>query len=274
MYLAVDIGGTKTLLAVFDKNGSVIERVKFATPKDYAEFTKELANTVATLRTKDFDLVCMAIPGLINRDTGVVHALGNLPWVDKPIRGDVSSALNDLEIIIENDTRLAGLHEALQINDTFQNVLYITISTGIGGALISEGKIVKAVQDMEVGKIPVQYDGVLQHWEEFASGRAIVAAYGKRASEIEDPVMWHEIGLKVAYGTAIASSTIQPDAIVFGGGAGQFAEKFIPTVQEYMEANLHAIAKRPKLLPAQNPEEAVIYGCYELARQHYEKHSA
>lgn len=272
MYLAVDIGGTKTLLAVFDKDGTKLEELKFQTPKDYNDFIKELGKSIAALTVKEFELACMAIPGLINRETGVVHALGNLPWMDKPIRDDVSAVLGGQKVIIENDTRLAGLHEALKISESFKNILYITVSTGISGALISEGKIVKPTQDMEAGKIPLQFEGSLQHWEDFASGRAIVATYGKRASEIEEPATWLEIGLKIGYGTAIVNSIIQPDVIVFGGGAGKYAEKFIPAVQEYMELHMHANVKRPKLLPARNPEEAVIYGCYEMLMQEVENH--
>lgn len=271
MFAAVDVGGTKTLIAVFNMGGEKIEEIKFPTSQNYEEFLSDLANNVAKLSTQEIQYAVAAVPGLIDRKTGLVIALGNLPWRDKPIKDDLANALH-AEVTIENDARLAGLGAAYSIKDTYKNILYLTISTGIGGALISNGKIVEAVQDMEVGKIPLQFEGRLQHWEEFASGRAIVATYGKRASEIEDSKIWHEIGLKIGYGTAVASSTIQPDAIVFGGGAGKYAENFIPTVREYMEANMHANAKRPKLLTAQNPEEVVIYGCYELAKQNHEKH--
>ncbi len=265
MYLAVDIGGSKTLIATFDAGGKLLEQLKFPTPQDYEEFIRELASNVARLTTRDFALVCIAVPGFINREEGTLHSLGNLPWVDKPIRNDIANFIQT-KVMIENDTRLAGLHEGLALRDAYQNILYITISTGINGALIADGKIVKAVQDMEVGKIPLQYEGTIQKWEDFASGRAIVATYGKRAEQIDDPHLWHEIGEKIAYGVAIASSTIQPDVIVFGGGAGKHADKFIPAVQAYMEANLHANAKRPHLQTAKDPELAVIYGCYELAR--------
>ncbi len=270
MFVAVDIGGTKILVAVFNTSGEKTEEIKFATPVNYEEFLKDLSENVAKLSTKEFIRVVVAVPGLIDRKTGVVFALGNLPWQNIPIRDDLAKVFAT-EITIENDCRLAGLGAAQPLKNTYENILYITISTGINGALISDGKIVKATQDMEAGKIPLQFEGLLQHWEEFASGRAIVATYGKRASEIEDPELWREIGLKIGYGTAIVSSIIQPDVIVFGGGAGQYAERFIPTVREYMDAHLHADAKRPKLLTAQNPEEAVIYGCYELARQYYDK---
>lgn len=269
MYLAVDIGGTKTLVAVFDKTGVLSEQLKFATPIDYDDFITVLAANVASLTTKSFEVVCMAIPGLINRETGVVHSLGNLPWMDKPIRSDVSNALNGAKVLIENDSKLAGLAAAQPLKDTFENILYVTVSTGINGGLIANGKIVEADQDMEIGKIPLEFEGSIQKWEDFASGRAIVATYGKRASDIDDPKIWHEIGLKIGYGLAIVSSTIQPDVIVFGGGAGKYAEKFIPTIQEYMNTNLHPNSKHPKLLIAKNPEEVVIYGCYEFARQHY-----
>lgn len=273
MYIAVDLGGTKTLVAVFDTGGKKIEETKFPTPKSYEEFLGDLANNVAKLSTHEIQHVVASVPGLINRNTGVVYALGNLPWKDKSIRDDIKKVFQ-ADVSIENDARLAGLGAAQPLKESYKDILYITVSTGIGGALISDGKIVEAVQDMELGKIPLQFEGSLLHWEEFASGRAIVATYGKRASEIEDPKIWHEIGLKIGYGTAIASATLQPEVIVFGGGAGQYADKFIPTVQEYMEKNLHADCKRPKLLTAQNAEEVGIYGCYELARQLHEKHTA
>lgn len=270
MYLAIDLGGSKTLVAVFDSNGAIVEQIKFPTAHKYEDFISELVNNVANLTTKDLYLACMAVPGLINRQTGVVYALGNLPWIDKPIRQDVSNVLNGLKVVIENDARLGGLGASQAFKQTYENILFLSISTGIGGALIAKGKIVKAVQDMEIGKIPLQFEGKLQHWEEFASGRAIVATYGKRAEEIDDPNVWQEIGVRIGYGTAIASSAIQPDVIIFGGGAGKHAEKFIPTVRDYMYANMHADTKRPELLVAQNPEEAVIYGCYELAKSLHE----
>ncbi len=268
MYVAIDIGGSKTLLAVFDETGKVVKSLKFPTSQDYHTFLVDLASNVQKLPSeRTFRTCCVAVPGLLDRQLGIVHALGNLPWVEQPIQADIASVVGS-PVIIENDSRLAGLGAAQPLKDEFVNILYLTISTGINGGLISEGKIVRPLKDMEIGKIPLYYEGTLQHWEDFAGGRAIVEKYRKHASEIDDDVTWHEIAQAIGYGVAIVSSTLQPDAIVFGGGVGQFADKFIPPVSEYMDRVLHPISVRPKLLTAQHPEEVVIYGCYQLAQDY------
>ncbi len=267
MYVAIDIGGTKTLVVIHDAKGKRIGEIKFLTSQDYEKFLSDLTENVAKLSTNNILHVVAAVPGLIDRTTGVVRVFGNLPWRDTPIRDDLARIF-DTKVTIENDSRLAGLGAALPLKDRYRNIFFVTVSTGIGGALISEGKIVTPVQDMEIGKMPIEYEGSVQKWEEFASGRAIVATYGKLASEINDPKIWREIGLKIGYGLAVVISAFQPDVIVFGGGAGKYADKFIPAVREYMTVNLHAIVKHPDLLTAQNPEEVVIYGCYEFAKQH------
>ncbi len=271
MYLAIDIGGTKTLLAVFDESGGLVESVKFLTSQDYDEFLSNLSARLLAMKSgRKFASACVAVPGLLDREHGVVHALGNLPWLEKPIGSNVAAVLDTTPVILENDSRLAGLAAAQPLKDLFSSILYLTISTGIGGALISDGQIVRPLQDMEIGKIPLYYEGTLQHWENFAGGRAIVEKYHKKASEIDDDQTWQQIADAIGYGVAVASSTLQPDAIVFGGGVGQFADRFIPRVNQYMDQVLHAIAKRPKLMTAQNPEEVVIYGCYQLAKSHAE----
>lgn len=271
MYLAIDIGGTKTLLAVFDDSGSVVESVKFPTSHNYDEFLASLSASLLIMKFgKKFASACVAIPGLLDREHGIVHALGNLPWVDKPIKSDIATIVGNCPVIIENDSRLAGLGAAQPYKQQYKDILYLTISTGIGGGLISSGKIVQPLQDMEVGKIPVYYEGTLQHWEDFAGGRSIVERYHKKASEIDDDQAWEQIADAIGYGVAIASSTLQPDVIIFGGGVGQFADRFIPRVSKYMDRVLHPISKRPKLMTAQNPEKVVIYGCYQLAKSHAE----
>jgi len=62
MYLGVDIGGTKTLVAVLDANGVITERAKFPTSPNYDDFLKELAATVATFTTQDYAAAGLAMP--------------------------------------------------------------------------------------------------------------------------------------------------------------------------------------------------------------------
>lgn len=267
-YLGIDLGGSKTLIAVFDSSGRITAQEKFATDKNYDVFISEVEKNVASLSTNTNVACGVAVPGLISRDTGVVHALGNLEWRDKPIRDDISRAIGGLPVIIENDARTAALAEAHALREQYKQILYLTISTGIGGGLIKDGKIAEALLDIEVGQMPVLYEGKLQRWESFASGRAIKERYGKQASEIDDPESWQEIGNRIGYGVAICCSILQPDAIVFGGGVGQFADKFIGSVNNYLAEHLSPLVRQPKALLAPSfSADSAIHGCFELVKQ-------
>lgn len=140
MYASVDVGGTKTLIAVFTKAGKKVEQIKFPTPKLYEDFVIEMANTVGNLTTKEFGAAALAIPGTVDREEAIGVSFGNLPWKNVPIGRDLEKILH-APVVMENDAKLAGLSEALLLKDTYEKVLYITISTGIGIALVVDGKI-------------------------------------------------------------------------------------------------------------------------------------
>lgn len=67
MILAIDVGGTKTLVASFTDDGAVTEQIKFPTPTDYLAFVDELVKTVQSLQAKDLSSCVIAIPGKIDR---------------------------------------------------------------------------------------------------------------------------------------------------------------------------------------------------------------
>lgn len=269
-YLGIDLGGSKTLLGVFDDSGNLINQKKIETNKNYDIFISDVEKIVAEISTNTkFTACAVAIPGLISREEGLLVALGNLDWQNKSIKDDVSRAIGgDVPVIIENDSRVAGLAETVALSDRYKNVFYVTISTGIGCALIENGRIPEALQDMESGHMPIFYESKIQKWEDFASGHAIVERYGKQASEIDDEKTWQEIGERIGYGLAVCCTILQPEAIVFGGGAGQFADKFKSSVNNYLEAHLSSIIKKPKelLAPAYGPDSA-IHGCFVLLKQ-------
>src|SRR5665647_234882 len=102
MYLGIDIGGTKTLLARFTKDGGLQEALKFPTPANYEDFTKELANNVARIITKPWTMACVAGPGKIDRDKGEVVAFGNLKWTNTPLVKTVKD-ITKCDVLIEND---------------------------------------------------------------------------------------------------------------------------------------------------------------------------
>jgi len=269
MYLTIDVGGTKTLLAVFNSEGKIEKQQKFPTPKDYNQFIGELRNNIEQICAGGLKpTACsVALPGIMNRETGIVFAFGNLDWENI----NISEKLQDIltcPIYIENDANLAGLAEAHSLLGEFRKVLYVTISTGIGGVYVIDGVMDPDTIDAEIGHTLFEYKGRLTRWEDFASGKAIVAQTGKMASEITDPADWYLVARNIAVGLINAIATLTPECVVLGGGVGSHLEKFKEKLQEELETYDDKLITLPEIRKAQHPEEAVVYGGYLLCKQH------
>ena len=166
MYLGIDIGGSKTLLAGFSEQGQITAEAKFATPADYNDFLALLESNLQQQPFKDVAIshCCCAVPGEIDRSRGVGLTLGNLPWENKPVKDDLSKILPGATVLVENDSNLAGLSEALLVHDKYKKVLYLTISTGIGDGIIINGIIDPSFADSESGQAVLNYGGELHKW--------------------------------------------------------------------------------------------------------------
>lgn len=270
MYAAVDLGGTKTLIAVFDADGTIKEQLKFPTNTDYGAYLKELSDAVGKLETKEFQAVCMAVPGRLDRIHGIALAFGNLKWANIAIQADVE-AIFHAPVVIENDAKLAALSEARLLADEFRKVLYITISTGIGGGLIIDGQIHPDFEDMEVGQILLEHEGRLKDWEDFGSGRAFQEKFGQRVSDVapDNHAAWYWLARNIAVGLVDLIAALTPQVIVMGGGAGAHLELFENRLQEQLKIYENPMFNIPPIRKAQHAEEAVIYGCYQLSKDRY-----
>ena len=80
MYLAVDIGGTKTLIALFSKRGRVVRRVKFKTSWQKERFLRELRVALKRFSTPKIKVVVVAVPGVVQKNCSV--RFGNRDWGD------------------------------------------------------------------------------------------------------------------------------------------------------------------------------------------------
>lgn len=265
MILAIDIGGTKTLVALADKAGKVTSQQKFPTPEKYKDFLREIENIVANFSTP-YKVTIVAAPGKIDRKNGVGLLFGNLKWKNVPLQKDLS-AITKTPVLIDNDANLAGLGETIKLKPRPHKCLYLTFSTGIGDGIITDGIIDPDFADSEAGKMLFEHNGELQEWEAFGSGRAIVAKYGKMASEINEPETWNEISKSFSLGIVNLCSIIEPDLIIIGGSVGTHFQKY----SKFLINNSKNIANKmvtiPPIIQAQHPETAVIYGCVELAKQ-------
>lgn len=266
MIAAVDIGGTKTLIAVFDGD-KITEQIKFPTPKEYADFQIELANNVAKLSTKEFSSVVSAVPGLLNRETGVAKAFGNLSWTNIPIGDDLSSIFGQ-PVYIENDSKLAALSEGVLRYPGFRKCLYVTISTGISGGLVIDGKLDPNFLDIELGQMLFEYNGKLTDWEDFGSGRAFQEKFGHKVSDTkeDDEKAWYWFAHNIAIGLVNLTATLDPDIIVLGGGAGAELDSFRHRLDEQLRLYQNPMLTTPPIEKATRPNDAVVYGCYEYAK--------
>ena len=263
MLVAVDTGGTKTLIAVFDIDGAVAGSKRFPTPRDTSEYVDTVCRVINELTGSETPTaLSIAIPGLV-RD-GVAVWCGHLDWHDFDVRS-AFTARYDTPVFVDNDANLAGLAEARALDPMPSSVLYVTISTGIGTGVITNGQIDPGLSSSEGGHMLVEFDGKLQKWEDFASGSAIYQSYGRYGRDIDDDVTWNQIADRISRGFLAAIPLLQPAVIVFGGSIGTYFERYADELARLLKEKLPEHIPIPRLIKSAHPEEAVIYGCYYYA---------
>lgn len=270
MFGAVDVGGTKTLLAAFSGSGELVKKIRFPTPHDYKEFQSELKEQVEKLGPANYLITTVALPGKVDRSRGIGISFGHLPWSNVAVR-EFAEKIFHSPVLIENDSKLAALYEALLVIKEYKKVLYVTISTGIGGGYVVNGQIDHNLEDNEVGQILIEHQGKLMRWEEFASGSAISKVYGNPIRNITNKEELSTIAQNIAIGLIDLIATLTPEVIIIGGGVGRHLELFKDELERDLKGYKNNLITIPPILKAKKAEEAVIYGCYEFGKFHYEK---
>lgn len=264
MIVAVDTGGTKTLITSFNKNGEASEFIKFPTPKNYNEYINILKDTLAkNYGHKIVQAIVIAIAGTIDKDK--VRWCPSLKWENINIINDLHGILDSAQILVENDAKIAGIAASRQLRPIPKSLFYVTIGTGIGTAMIVNGKIDQGMIRSEGGHMLLEFDGIVTDWERFASGRAIYETFGKYARDITDDKIWYQIAKRISRGLLAAIPLIQPDVISIGGGIGTYLDKYINHLIEILKTNLPSHIDLPKIVKPEHAEETVIYGCYYYA---------
>ena len=270
MVIAIDTGGTKTLLAGFSKEGKLLKSFEFQTPKSQQKYLEIIEKVIKKefseqLKSGEIQAISCAEPGII--ENGIILWAKNLRWQNFNVKAELSKIFSNIKILVENDANLAGLFESKKFKNKAQNILYVTLSTGIGSGIITDGKINQGLKNSEIGRIPIEFDGRVREWEEFASARAIFNVYGKYASEISKPRQWQNIADRISRGFLVIIPVIQPELIIIGGSLGENFKKFDLFLEQIVRENLPEGISCPKIVQAQKPREAVIYGCFESAKE-------
>ncbi|HET7059716.1 MAG TPA: ROK family protein [Candidatus Saccharimonadales bacterium] len=268
MYLAVDIGGTKTLVATIGDDGVIEQQHRFATPQDYESLLDGLRGAAEQFSAKQFQGGGVGVPGHIDYEHGVSVNSPHVEWGNVPLRDDCAKIFG-CPFVIDNDANMAALSEAMLHKDC-ETVLYFTVSTGIGTGLVRHQRIDPALLKSEGGHIVLPYKDKLMDWEDFASGKAIYERYGKKAVEITNEDDWRDIAHNLALGFFAHIAILQPDMIIVGGSIGTHFDRYSEYLMENLKRYEVPIVPIPPIVKALRPEEAVVFGCYDAAQQKFQ----
>jgi glucokinase len=264
MIVAVDTGGTKTLITLFSQGGEAGEMIKFPTPKDQDDYVTLLRKTLQShYGGQRIEAVVVALPGIVK--DGVAIWCNNLKWANFDAARALKGVLGKTPVFIENDANLAGLAETRSRDPMPRSSLYVTVSTGIGTGITTGGKIDPGLRFSEGGRMLVEFEGEVREWESFASGQAIYKTYNQYARDITSKKTWDEIADRISRGFLAAIPLLQPDLIVVGGSIGTYFDQYAEQLQSILRKHLPAHIPLPRFEASKHPEQAVIYGCYYYA---------
>lgn len=167
--IAVDLGGTQIRTAVL-RGATLLSRVQFLTgenptpdrvlPRIFRAIQQALERSHVPL--DQIEGIGIAAPGPLNSRTGIIYTPPNLPgWANVPL-ADIVKKQFQLPTFVENDANAAALGEYLfGAGRGSRNIVYFTISTGIGGGIISEGKLLVGVSGTagELGHMTIDWRG-------------------------------------------------------------------------------------------------------------------
>ncbi len=266
MYIAIDIGGTKTLLALFSEKGRLLKRLKMKSYQEQDKWLKELSrhlHRVLPLRRKTIKAVTISYPGVLNNGHPG-HAV-NLPkWDGTAIEACIKSLFTynrvNCNIYYKNDADLGALYECYNYSG---KTVYLTFGTGIGGGIVRSGHLSRESADFEPGHILKTYKGKRLEWEKIASSKAIRAANDDLdVTKIIDKKALDDVACRMEVGLTDLIKKYEPNQIVLSGPIVAVFPGFHDTLVRLLEISLGKRYEVPPIYPAKKPQESVVYGAY------------
>jgi glucokinase len=297
--LAIDLGGTKITAAVAEETGKIIFRKTIATEahkgkKHVLEILLKLGHDTikeSKIKLSQITKIGIGAPGPVIPAEGAVIEPPNLPGWDKVPLRDIFQDEFGKPVIVENDANAAAIAENLMgAGKGSQNMIYITVSTGIGGGLILNGKLYTGARGTagEVGHMIVKdmgnecSCGARGCLEAMASGTALgkmgEKIYNRKIDAVEieklalagDRKAQELINISAHYlGVGISNlvNILNPEVVVIGGGMSMLGNLLIEPVRKFVKENALVIpAGNVKIVKAKFGKEAGIQGAIALCR--------
>lgn len=273
MFLLFDVGGTKIRLAVSQDGKTVGESKIVLTSKDFEDGMKTFKEIgLSLLRGEKVVAVVGGMKGVLDKDKAIPHNTADLPgWENKPLKKTLEKIFNT-SVYIENDAALAGLGEAVfGAGKGKRIVAYLTISTGVGGVRICDGRIDTNSLGFEPGHQVIDMNSKLLcgcggygHLEAYIGGASIERQYKKKGERIKDPQFWNNIARLLAYGLTNTIVHWSPHVVVLGGSLMQSIP--IEKVRFYLKEILTIFPTHPPIKVATLGDVGALYGALTLLK--------
>jgi glucokinase len=305
--IAIDIGGTQMRAASYSLDHTEPVKInRIATRGEGQTIEERLTNLIQSVwpKKKDAEVLSIAAasPGPLNPKKGLVLETPNIPeWRDFPLRAHIKDHFH-VPTQIGNDANLAALGEwKFGAGIGHENLIYLTISTGIGGGIISEGKLLSGVNGMggELGHVTVLPDGPLcgcgqrGHLEAVASGPSITrwvkgqleAGKSSRLRGSEDLTAekiaqvadggdelarnaFQRAGVFIGHAIADYLHIFNPSLVVIGGGVSQAGALLFNPIQASIPERLMSPAylEDVQITKAKLGDDVGLMGALALSR--------
>ncbi|ORL37657.1 glucokinase [Prescottella equi] len=284
--VGVDVGGTSIRASVVDVRGEVVDTAQAPTPHSADALEQGITRAVRELTSRHrIAAVGLAVAGFVDYDRTTVRFAPHLPWVDAPVARRLGDRLS-LPVVLEHDANAAAWAESrFGAAGGGRNVVVVAIGTGIGAALLIDGRLYRGSFGVapELGHLQVVPDGRMCAcgkrgcWERYCSGTALVdtalemlaaepsgstvlardvavdpgALTGRRiaaAAREGDPVAlatYADFARWLGVGLATVSDIFDPDLVVICGGVGSSASLFLDEAREHYARLVTGAGHRP-----------------------------
>ena len=289
--IGVDVGGTKTLAAVVNREAAVEERVVHSTDVSSQDaLLSGLDAIVEEIRAgREIAAIGFGIPSRVDQRSGRAVASVNIPLAGVDFR-DRMRERHGVPVGIDNDANAATIGEwHAGAARGARNVVMLTLGTGVGGGLILEDRPYRGTTGVgaELGHIVIGIDGPPcgcgghGHLESYAAGRVADRAarelYGEgsdghelvergQKGETEAMVALAEIGRRLGAGIASFVNVFEPEVVVVGGGFGTAGELLLGPAREVLaREGLQPARDTVRVVPAELGFFAGVIGAGMIA---------
>jgi glucokinase len=280
--LAVDIGGTKFSMAVFQDDRLTRRESRTTDREGGPQWMMAQIRSIASAWRRDIilDRCGIGFGGPVifaeQRIALSTHVGG---WSNSDLADDLANELR-IPCVMDNDANVGALGEAhFGAGKGCDPLFYMTISTGIGGGLISNGTVYRGADSYagELGHLTIRPDGpeclcgANGCLERMCCGLWLERDYGRPADELlRDPEFVNRYVVDLALGLKACIMLLNPARIVIGGGISKAGEAlFVPLRQELRRRITSWSRARIDVAPAALGDDSVLYGALALARAHF-----